>query len=557
MSQHSKRSELVGWFHPFAGEDDRLPGILEITPAGKMTLRIINEVEPHPAGRFFEMLPSAAPPPWHLSESQTTILGRVSGKTPFGQTYTDVPVTLDGCHLLTIGRFQQPRHIRFTVNTAYIGIALTAPDTILCDELTSRITGIEGWLNPSGPRASAPSAVDLAPKPLDTEAEIPGIGKLTVKLGILRGWSRAKGNAYEIHESGYVALTPPNETPWEDMREALSSFHRFLCFALNRLCTIQQINVGVDGQRVEVIERGRNDDAKPYRPDRVAWDALFTADRREGGVVGSAPAVLRQWLEVPAEAQGALTRLHGLLRPNQFMDTQAVMLCGAAEIWQTHVLRTADFGATGESVEPLEESARKAVEDIFVENGWSGVYGRRIGPVLDDPNALSTGQSVKAAFDPIERQVLGLDQDDQCEVSTQLLRIRHPFVHGGTTRIRVAEMARLVFKARSLLKLRILDFLGVDWQTTATYNHTVRWELGLDEESSHALPYPIYAGVQPLDAALSVLEHRKDWMTLGEIATALQGGGVTFQKSATRVISYQLTTCLRAVLSHKLQRSAS
>ena len=131
---------------------------------------------------------------------------------------------------------------------------LTAPDTILCDELTSRITGIEGWLNPSGPRASAPSAVDLAPKPLNTEAEILGIGKLT-----------------------------------------------------------------------------------------VAWDALFTADRREG-----------------------------------------------------------------------------------------------------------------------------------------------------------------------------------------------------------ALPYPIYAGVQPLDADLSVLEHRKDWMTLGEIATALQGGGVTFQKSATRVISYQLTTCLRA-----------
>ena len=556
MSQRSKRTELVGWFHPFSGEDHRLPGTLEITPAGETTLRIINDVKVHPAGSFFEMPSLGFPLPWHLSESQTTILGTVSGKTPFGKAYTDAPVTLDGCRLLTIGSFQEPRHIRFAVNTAYIGIAFPSTDAILCNELLSRITGIEGWLNPSGPTGSPPSAVDFAPKPLGIEADIPEIGNLAVKLGILRHWSRARGNAYEIRESGYVVLKPSKETPWEDMRKALKAFHRFLCFALNRLCTIQQVKVGVDGQEVEVIERGRNEDSKPYRPDQVSSDALFTADGREAGVVGPPLAVLRRWLEIPPNAQGTLVRLHSLMQPNQFLDTQAVTLCGAAELWQKHVLEEAnDLGTAHEAVALLEGSARTRVEKIFMENGWGGVYERRIRPVLDDPNLLSTGKRVKAVFDPIERRVLGLDQDDRPEVSSGLLGVRHPVVHGGLPEMKVEEMARLVFKARSLLKLRILEFLGVDWQATAQYNRTLRWELGLDEQSSHALPYPIYAGVPPLDATLLVLENTRDWMTLREVATALQGGGLTFQKSAVRVISNYLTTCLKA--GGPLERTAT
>lgn len=487
--------ELVGWFHPFRAEEASLPGVLTITPLGKIGLRIINQANPSPTGAFLAMMPDH-PRPWHLTRGHQTLVGTVSGKTQFGRLLKDAPVTLDHCQLLTFGSFQQPRDIRFTVGTAYVGLATDSVDALLWDACTSRITGLEGWLNSVGPPASL--RTKRPRESLETTATVEGLGSTAVKLAIWRQWSREKANAYEVYDSGYVIIQPERPSSWGTLREVLKDVHEFLCFALDRTCAVQLVQSERDGQIVEIVEQVCRDDShRPYRPTRLDWDALFTAAGREAGVVGSAAAVLRRWLEVPRKARGALVRLHTLSTSAQLVETQALLLSGAAELWQKHILPGSDGG--------------------------------------------SVARRVKAVFDPLQEELNVRPTDDHRQVSGTILEIRNRVAHGGLLELDLLDTAAIVGRARAILKLRVLEFLGVDWRAVAKFNSTILWEAGLDQRDAHALPYPVYRDTLVLDAALDYLKRFRARTTLNEIATALEGGGWSCAaKNAEGVISHAL-----------------
>ena len=457
---------------------------------GKMTLRVINQVSsPDQAGDAFEMPLHRTPPPWYLGGSDVRLTGLVSGTTVSGRSVRDEEITLDGCHCLTFGKMQQPRQISFIVNLAYIGIALPEREELFSKEVVCHGEGIEGWLNPRGPKLSEENYLSPSAK-IETIANVEGLGQTTVKMVASSVFSRKQGNTIEVREHGHLVLSLTAPASWNKVSDCLYSAYRFIRFALNSLCVIKQILVDVKGRRIEVVEKlMRNNNGKPYHPGQVPWEAIFTADPKEQGVVGRAPNVLRRWLELRRKYRGTLLRLHGLMIANDFVEGRAISVCGAGELWYTQILDRNDFDESV-NVEPLDDLVRMKIKEMFVVNGWQDVYSRRILRVLDFPNELSTNEKVKRMFDPIERQVTNLSPDKPPEVSTKILSLRHPLRHGTIrSSMSAAEMSRIVRKAQAILKLAVLDYLGIDWRTVARYNKTLRWELGLDE-SWHALPYP-------------------------------------------------------------------
>lgn len=529
--------ELVGWFWQPDDDTEKLPGKLRLDPNGRMQLQVINQAQSSaPFGPGFDMPLPDLPVPWHLGGIHARLNGVVSGKTVSGRTVTDAEITLDDCHLLTLGSFQQPRNILLVVNRAYIGVALESDQELHCKRATWTAEGIEGWLNPGGPTPSRYETFPPPPISVTADVEIEGAGNAKVTMGLLGGFSREKGNTYEIKESGYAALTLERAIPWDKARESVYHVHRFLRFCLDRLCTVKQLTVEANGLSVEVVERSmRRGDEKPARPGQVRLDALFTADPKESGVVGDPAIVLRRWLEIPRAAQGTLLRLHGLMANSQFVDTQIVSACAAGELWFSQVL---EAGAT--PFLPLPATARNEVRCVLEQHGWDNVYS---GPIQRILSGRSTGDKVRGAFDPIEREVLGLSPEEKCEVSRGLLRVRHPWSHGKVVvDENLTTLSRLLRKARALLKLRVLDYLGVDWRSVARYNRTLQWELGRSDHSWNGVPYPIYAGMSPLDASLAYLERSRELKTLKEITDAITAAGCqTSSNNPTRVVSYHLT----------------
>ena len=488
-AKNSSAAELVGWFWSFEDER-RLPGTLRMETDGRMTLEVINQASsPDELRDPFEMPIEGIPRPWYLGGRDVRLTGLVSGTTVSGRSVRDEEITLDDCHCLTFGSTRQPKRITFIVNLAYVGIALPTTEELFSTEAACHAEGIEGWLNPGGPKLSernyhSPSAE------IETVAEVEGLGRTTLKMVACASSSKAKGNAVEVQETGHFALRLTEPASWSNIRDCLYSAHCFIRFALNSLCVIKRILVEVDGHQVEIVEQHMRDNkGKPYRPAQVPWEAIFTADTKEQRVVGSAPEVLRKWLEVPQKAQGTLLRLHGLMIDDGFVESRAVSVCGAAELWSVQIRGWNDC-TKSESVELLEEPVKKMIEEVFAANGWQGVYLRRVRPILNSPNELSTSERVRRLFNPIEREAKNLSPDAPCEVSTELLRLRHPLSHGEIeSSMTAAEMSSVVRKARAILKLAVLDYLGVEWRTVARYNRTLRGELGLDE-SWHVLPYP-------------------------------------------------------------------
>ena len=437
----------------------------------------------------FELPIKGIPRPWYLGGRDVRVTGFVSGTTVSGRSVRDEEITLDGCYCLTFGSMPQPERITFIVNLAYIGIALPITEELVSTAADCHAEGVEGWLNPGGPKLSERNYLSPSAE-IETVAEVEGLGRTTLKMFVLASFSREKGDTVEIQETGHFALRLTEPASWSNIRNCLYSAHRFIRFALNSLCVIKRILVEVDGRQVEVVEQEMRDNkGKPYRSAQVPWEAIFTADTKEQRVVGSAPDVLCKWLELPRKAQGTLLRLHGLMIADDFVESRAVSVCGAAELWSVHIRGWTDR-TESESVELLEEPVKKKIEEVFAANGWKDVYLRRVRPILNSPNELSTRERVKRLFDPIEREAKNLSPDAPCEVSTELLRLRHPLSHGEIeSSMTAAEISRVVQKARAILNLAVLDYLGVNWRTVARYNRTLRWELGLDE-SWRALPYP-------------------------------------------------------------------
>ena len=431
------------------------------------------------------------PRPWYLDGKAVRLAGLVSGTTVSGRSVCDEEITLDSCYCLTLGDIQQPRKILFTVNVAYIGIALSPTDELHSSKATCHAEGVEGWLNPDGPRQLPEGDLRSPSVEIETIARVEGVGRTTVKLFTSRVYSRIQGNTAEVRENGHFILSLTAPASWSDIRDCLYSTYRFIRFALNSLCVIKQIIVDVDGRRVEVVERlMRNNSGQPYRPGQVRWDAIFTADTKEESVIGSASEVLQSWLQLPRRAKGTLLRLHGLMIGDGFLESQAVSVCAAGELWSRQVLGHTECEESVRVVEPLEKSVKRKIAKIFDATGWQAVYQNRVLPILNSPNELSTGEAVRKLFDPIERGAMNLAPDAPCEVSTKLLSLRHPLSHGNvSSSMSAGEMSTVVRKARAILKLAVLVYLGVDWRTVARYNRTIRWELGLDE-SWHALPYP-------------------------------------------------------------------
>lgn len=552
MAESNANTEtLVGWFWSPEEPTGKLPGRLAAEPSGEMRLEIINQVDSLDSqiemARMDRMPIGGVSVSWHLGGRHSRLVGVVSGKTVSGRTVTDIEITLDDCLLLTSGWFRQPRHIAFIVNSAYIGVALEPDEELQCSSASWIADGVEGWLNPAGPVAAKYEKSDLPTVSVDTVADIECLGRTEIAMGLLGGFSSEKGNIYEITESGYVTLKLDRKVPWERASEAVYHAHRFLRFALNRLCSVKQLMVFANGRSVEVVEQTmRTGDEMPYRPGQVRFDAMFTADPREGGVVGDARNALRKWLQLPRAAQGTLIRLHGLMQTDQFVDSQAVSACGAAELWYTQVLSVTD-DADSSTVGPLPEAVKEKIACLLGDNGWADLYAGRIKPLLDAPDQLSTGEKVRRTFDAIEREVMSLSDKEKCEVSAGMLRVRHPWSHGDVSAgENLDSVAKLVRKARAILKLRVLEYLGVDWRTVAKYNKTLRWELELDE-GWHSVPYPVYEGEPTLDACLNYLRRAAGWKTLQEIADALTGGG---WKAAAgkpeRVVSHKLTTYMKS-----------
>ncbi|MCY3930448.1 MAG: hypothetical protein OXH70_01895 [Acidobacteria bacterium] len=534
MTENDRTTDLVGWFYPPDQEDNKRPGILETDHTGRMQLRILNQYE---EGPFAYYVASPAPRPWHLGGSHSTLVGVVSGTTASGRNVRDAQITLDRCHLLTVPWLQTPRDIRFIVNIAFIG---THVDGAFCQSLTAEITGIESWLNPHGPRSAKSHWMPAA---VETKACVPSIGETEVRLTTHQQWSIAKGNTEELQETGSLIVKWDAGRTWKEAREILYDVHRFLCFSLNRFCLFRRVLIEVEGGLVEVVERGgRVHEHSPHDPSRTAWNALFTADYQDAGTVGDAAQVLKMWLEVPPGAKEALVRLHSLMTPDQFLDTQAVVLCGAAELWHKYILgdRPVD-----NPVQPMDRRRRKRIQRIFDEIGWGSVYERRIAWVVGSPNEPSLKEKLQRVFDGPEREVLELARSADCEVSTSLHGVRNPVVHGGPTRLGLDEMAGLVLKARAIFKLRVLEYLGVDWRTVAKYNRTLLWELGLEGKRSwNALPYPVYKGLGRRTAILRFLKAVGRPIGLQEIANALHNGGWNQPKHPRRVISYHLKRCM-------------
>lgn len=502
-AKNSTTTELVGSFWPFTDEEAKLPGTLEMEADGLMTLKVINQASsPDQVGGAFDMPFEGMTRPWYLDGNAARLTGLVSGTTVSGRSVRDEEITLDGCSCLTFGDIQQPRQILFTVNLAYIGIALPPTEELRSSKATCQAEGVEGWLNPGGPRLPEGSLRSPSVE-IETIADMEGVGRTTVKLFTLRVFSRKQGNTAEVRENGHFTLSLTTPASWRDIRDCLYSAYRFIRFALNSLCVIKQILIDAEGRQVEVVERlMRDNKGQPYRPAAVRWKAMFTADPEEQRVVGGASEVLQKWLQLPRNARGTLLRLHGLMIGEGFLEDQAVSLCAAGELWSRQIL-----GHTHceESVEPLEESVKREIAEIFDASCWQEVYQRRIRPILNSPNELSTGMAVRKLFDPIEQGAMSLAPDDPCEVSTKLLGLRHPLSHGNVSSSMSAdEMSRIVRKARAILKLAVLDYLDVDWRTVARYNKTILWELGLDD-SWHGLPYP---APEDEDAEQTITEER-------------------------------------------------
>jgi len=537
----TKSQELLGWFWPPGEDTEKLPGRLTMEPSGEMQLEVINQDQNYRSpGEALDMPLPSVPLPWYLNGAHGRLSGVVSGKTVSGRTVTDAEVTLDDCHLLTVGVLQQPRQVVFTVNSAYIGVALAPDQELLCSRISWVAEGIEGWLNPGGPGPSSYESFRPPSVSVTTAADLDGLGSAQMTMGLLAGFSTEKGNAYEVAESGYAVLHLDREAPWDQARYGVHHAHLFLRFSLDRSCAIRQLMVEVNGQSVEVVTQGmRRGSERPYRPSQVQYDALFTADPKEAGVVGDPAAVLRRWLEIPRAAQGTLLRLDSLMDTSAFLDTRIVSACGAGELWYSQILEEAD-----NPYEPLPTTAQETIHQVLEEHGWGSVYSGTIRAIL---NGRSTGERVRRMFDPIEREVSTPSSNGKCQVSTKLLGVRHPWSHGGVALDDdILSLSKVLRKAKAILTLRVLDYLGVDWRSVAKYNRTIQWELDEAEQRWHALPYPIYAELSPLEASLRYLRRAEGARTLKEITDAIVGGGRrTNSKNPARVVSHQLTKHMR------------
>lgn len=484
-------TELLGWFWPPEDETKKLPGRLTTAADASMMLDVINQPKSseQASQQVVFLVPDATGLPWTLPGPPSRLVGVVSGTSISGSRVQDAPITLDDCYCRTSGSWPQPSHLSFIVNAAYIGAALQPDETLLSSGVSCRAEGIEGWLNPGGPRRSN----DNFGRPvhvLATTAEFDNIGPAKVEMAVVSGFSRERGNVLEIRDSGYLTLQPEAAVDWDCLRECLYKLQRLIRFALNAPCHITQVVADANGSSIEVVERRmRGGTKRPYRPGRVRWEALFTADPSEKAVVRSPKDVLRRWLETPREVEGALLRLDALMASDQHVDSQVASICGAAELWYAKILGEDRPPVT--NVRPLSTAAKKTLDRILQDHGWSRIQRKRVRQVLDPPNELSTSEKVRRTFDPIERDVLEVPENRKCEISTGLLALRHPLSHGGVaSEMPLRDMYALVRKAGAILKLRVLEYLGVDWRAVAKYNKTIRWDLGLGEDQSHALPYP-------------------------------------------------------------------
>ena len=489
-------TELLGWFWPPEDDTKKLPGRLTTEADGSMTLDVINQPKSsdRTSRRVVFLMPDVTGLPWNLSRPANRIVGVVSGTSISGSRVQNAPITLHDCHCLTAGSLPQPSQLSFIANAAYIGVALEPTDTLLCSEVGCRAEGIEGWLHPSGP-TRLNGDFHRPSHSLTATAELADLGRTEVNMEVLSGFTREKGNVLEIREAGHMTLRPHAHAPWDRLRGCLYRLHRLIRFALNAPCRIGQVQVELsDGTTVEIVEqRMRASTKRPYRPGRVSWNALFTADPNETTVVGPAAKVLRRWLETPHEADGALLRLDALMASSEYVDTQVASICGAGELWYAQILGKDPRRRA--KIDPLSTAAKKTIDRVLDDHGWPQALRRRVRQVLDTPNTLSTGEKVRGTFDPIERELVGIPADAKCQVSSGLLGLRHALSHGSvSSTLSLRDMYTLVRSARAILKLRVLEYLGVDWRTVAKYNKTIRWELGLGEDQWHALPYPVDEG---------------------------------------------------------------
>lgn len=468
-----------GFFWSPDKPEKKLPGTLSIEESGDIRLAIWSHHD-YAAGVLVldkEHLP--------LGVGAMHADGGRDWKQLSGQINLDKMVALDDCRWTggshSLGSTMMPTRSTYRVERCLIGAAYSEDGDekeIHAERSYASFEGLIGWLSHvvAWERNS-----ELGDPRLRLSVEVPQVERVDVqfdddwKIGVLPVYTgperRGDDHQLSVGQTAVVVVDSAKQAPLREFQKRVRVFQDLLCFALDARCCMTSLQVDTgerDVPRLDVVYRDGllpKPSQAPRRP--ASMYALFCADDE---AIDSIADVVREWFRLYERVPTVLDRLRASAAAEDHLENLVLLVVQALEAMHREFGTHQTVMGESEFVE-LKSRTMDVVPEKFRE--W---WDQRIDVYL-------THAPLRKRLQEFSLRYLSesLGKKEARKLAYGLASARNPVSHGRAESGLDASSLAVVWKqGEALLKLVVLDHLGVDWRKVLERNRGLRHSLGLE-----------------------------------------------------------------------------
>ena len=472
----SEPIEKHGFFWLPNDAANQVRGVLRISESGEVTLEVSYFYDPNLDTLSKRRL--GYPPGKSEDRNINRIVGIIDNDF----------ITLDKCVYVNWNKKSLGGVSTSTIraNFAFIGVDYNDDRDITCSKLTFSVEGLDEWLSISGFQTESnweeKSHSIHFRLPKEIELNLPD----GIELQFLFSSTHSPGFTEEhITQKAYISLISQELRPLKDFLDLVFKLHLFLCFAINKIVSLDSVTGYSSEITIEIIDGQKQEipikiyyQSEPHsetKPKVHPHDMLFryrdVADQRE--------EILTKWIKNYDISKPSFNLYFSTLSGGQkYLDGKFLSLAQGIET--LHRRNSQETQMPEDEFSNLKDKILKAVPDTE-EKKW-------IKEKLKYANELSLRKRMKQMIEPFKGLFGNLQRRNS--FISKVVDTRNYLTHYDSSLENQAasgeDLGKLYMKLEALFQLHFLRLIGIDDNTIKSMvneNYALRNKLGLENQN--------------------------------------------------------------------------
>ncbi len=476
----SEPIEKHGFFWLPDDAENQVPGILRISESGEVTLEVSYFYDPMLGTLNKRRLKRCLGYPPGKSEDRN--INRIVGRIDDGF------ITLDKCVYINWNKKLLGGVSTSTIraNFAFIGVDYNDDRDITCSKLTFSVEGLDEWLSISGFQTES-NWEDMSRSihfrlPKEIELNLPD----GIELQFLFSSTHSPGFTEEhITQKAYISLISQELRPLKDFLDLVFKLHLFLCFAINKIVSLDSVTGYSSEITIEIIDGQKQEipikiyyQSEPHsetKPKVHPHDMLFryrdVADQRE--------EILTKWIKNYDISEPSFNLYFATMSGGQkYVDGKFLSLAQGIET--LHRRNSQETQMPEAEFSNLIDTILNAVPDDG-QRRW-------IDEKLKYANELSLRKRMRQMIEPF-KDLFGNSKKRNSFIG-KVVDTRNYLTHYDSSLENKADsgedLGKLYTKLEALFQLHFLRLIGIDDNTIKSMvneNYALRNKLGLEHQN--------------------------------------------------------------------------